>query len=267
MRGFPRLCAVAGLLTASVVATAGLGATAGADAGAWTGGPVTIRVELDLPENPNSDGPLVEQVTDVTPGDQVELTSNDVVDNPSKWCGTLQVDIDPSAHTVTVATGQEWDGDGTPGPIVAPIDQLSPGYEWDACDFQTAKVTITGGGFTGFEMVSDNLWEAGEPDDGETVGDLARVAAAPDPAPLPDQMNLTTSLTGGNASASWQSDPTDESYDTREQGQAVFSYAAETPPTTVTPTTAAPTTAPPTTPPAVAPAAATPVRATPAYTG
>lgn len=266
MRGFSRLCAVAGLLTASVVAASGLGATAGADAGAWTGGPVTIRVELDLPESSNSNGPLVEQVTNVTPGDQVELTSHDVVDNPSGWCGTLQVDIDPTTHTVTVATGQKWDGEGTPGPIVAPIDQLSPGYSWDGCDFETAKVAITGGGFEGFEMVSDNLWESGTSDGEDFAPGAARVALVPDPAPLPNQMNLTTSLTGGNASASWQADPTNADYSMRESGQAVFAYTIAEEPTTTT--VAPPTTqAPPTTHPAVAPAAATPVRATPAYTG
>lgn len=258
MKAFSRTAAALALVAGAVAPVGWLGASAGAASGAWTGGPVTIRVELDLPNGAGSTGPLVQQVTGVIPGDQVELTSNDVIENPSKWCGTAQVDIDPVTHTVTVGTGQVWDGEGTPGPITAPIDELSPGYSWDDCNFQTAKVTITGGGFGTFTVVSDNLW-------GNRVlaDDVARAAAA-EPAAMP-KMVLATNVESGDASASWTADPADSDLYLIAGGTAVFSYTmAEAPTTTVTtPTTQAPST----TQPAIAPAAATPVKATPAYTG
>lgn len=231
--------------------------SAGAADGAWTGGPVTIRVELDLPEL-DSDGPLVQQVTGVIPGDQVELVSTDKIDNPSDWCGSLWVDIDPDAQTVQVSTGQTWDGEGAVVAPTSPVTGLQPGYEWDDCNFETAKVTITGAGFETLTLVSDDLWEV-ESDQPVLDGPLAA-------APLANTMQLVdlSVSAGGDGSIGWQSDPADADYTMAQGGAALFGYTRPAP----TPTTQAPATtvAPTTVPPAAAPPAA-PVVVNPTYTG
>jgi hypothetical protein len=257
MNRFVKRLVPVGMLLASTAPLAPI-ASVGAATGAWTGGPVTIRVELDLPES-NSDGPRVQQVTGVTPGDQVELTSADEIENPSDWCGTLWVDIDPDAHTVQVSTGQVWEGDGDAVAPTSPVTGLQPGYEWDDCDFETATVTITGAGFETLTLVSDDLWESDVLE--ETVID-APIAAAP----LPNTLQLVdvSVFAGGEGSIVWQSDPSDDAFDMKEGGAALFGYTVSEPtPTTQAPaTTVAPTT---TVPPIAQPAA--PVVVTPTYTG
>lgn len=62
--------------------------------------PIDIRVETDLPDL--RVGPLVLEVLGVTPGDGPELTGANVIANPSAWLGTLRVDVDPVAETVTI---------------------------------------------------------------------------------------------------------------------------------------------------------------------
>jgi len=95
---------------------------------------VDIRVELDLPYCCDDEGPVVFEVMRVAPGDGPELTGADLVENPSDWCGSLEVDIDPDAQTITI------DSD-------------------DVCDFQTAVVTITSATIVSIELVSDDLWQ------------------------------------------------------------------------------------------------------------
>ncbi len=239
------------LVAAGAVPTLWATSTAGAADG-WTGGPVTIRVELDLPGDGH--GPAVQEASDVIPGPQIELTSADLIDNPSDWCGTLQVDIDPTDQTVTVGVGQVPDEDPTAEPV-PPLDELSPGMAWDDCDFETATVTITGGGFDSFTLVSDALWSVPGEGDGSMV--LQPLTLSP----------------SGDAGVDWESD-SDDSVMMEPGGTAVFSYTVATTPTTTTPTTAPATTlapvttsAPvPTTPPATAqPAAAVPAQ--PTFTG
>lgn len=253
---------IAALAGAALVPAAVSPLSAGAADSAWTGGPVTIRVELDLPSE-EADGPLVQQVEDVTPGDQVELTSADIIENPSNWCGTLLVDIDPDTSTVRVSTGQVPDDSQdapAPAPLTSPVTGLQTGYEWDGCDFETAVVTITGGEFETFTLVSDDLWRGF--DDGPK-GPLASPVAA---APQPNTMNLIdVSVMSGDAKAAWQADPEGASFNMAEPGLAVFAYTIAAPPAP-TPTEPPTTTTAPPAPPAPAPAAQ-PVTAPPTYTG
>lgn len=226
--------------------------TAGASTTGWTGGPVTIRVELDLHQE-DADGPLVQQVENVTPGDQVELTSADIIDNPSGWCGTLLVDIDPDTSTVRVSTGQvPIDPEEATPLLTSPVTELQSGYEWDDCDFETAKVTVTGGELETFTLVSDDLWRGYV----EPMGPLASPVAA---APQPDTMNLIdASAVNGGAYAAWHSDPEGAAYHMATPGGAVFAYTVATPATSIPTEPSAPV------PPAPAPAAAAPAAAAPA---
>jgi hypothetical protein len=65
-------------------------------------GPVDIRVEHDLPDDVNSVGPRVLEVTGVAPAAGPEITVADETENPSGWGGNVLVDIDPDADTITV---------------------------------------------------------------------------------------------------------------------------------------------------------------------
>lgn len=69
--------------------------------------PIDIRVEMDLPDI--GDGPLVLEVLGVTPGDGPELTGANIIANPSDWGGTIRVDVDPVAETVTIDSDDIWD--------------------------------------------------------------------------------------------------------------------------------------------------------------
>src|SRR6476646_11866850 len=131
----------------------GLGSAASAS-GAKASAKVDITVSLDLPNGSGSTGPKVFERDNVTPGPGVELDATDLKSNPSDWCGSLSVDIDPNAEHITVAPDEP-------------------------CDFQTAEVTITGGGYTGLSVLSDTLWvnpEAGSP--GPTMDLVGATAAA-----------------------------------------------------------------------------------------
>lgn len=241
------------LVTAGALPVLGFGMNAGAADTAWTGGPVTIRVELDLPGS-ESAGPLVQQVENVVPGPGIELTSDDVVSNPSEWQGSVQVDIDPEAHTVTVATGQKAE-DEPKDKATRSIDDLEPGMVWDDDFFETATVTITGANFESFTNVSDDLWVH--------YDELVKAQRS-----IP-QMPLTTSLVDGVATAAWETEPGD-SQTLGQPGVAVFAYTLAEPVTTTAPATTTPATMAPTTSVAVAATqaqAATPTAATPSYTG
>lgn len=248
-----KITALAAGVALAVPAVAGLPAAGAADPVAWTDGPVTVRVELDLPSD--TAGARVFERTNVIPGPGFELGPEDEIANPSEWCGSVTVDIDPETSTVTVATAQIPDDGGEDGPRLRAAD-LDPGMMWDTCNFETAVVTITGAPFTGFALVSDNLW-------GSDSGPRLRAAE-----PMANQMNLVevgaTPTTG--AIARWASDPVEESFELLEGGTAVFSWD-QVPPTTVPETTLPPTTVPVTTPPAVGAEAARPVPAQPRYTG
>lgn len=121
---------VAILMTATVAFASG-GLTAGAADEPLT---VDIRVELDYLGDGPSSGPRVFEVTGVDAAAGVwELTEADEIDNPSDWCGSVMVDVDPDTRLVTVATE-------------------------DSCNFHTARVIITSDEITAVTLVSDDLW-------------------------------------------------------------------------------------------------------------
>src|SRR5437899_7653139 len=101
--------------------------------GAVTLDKVDVRVELDLPYCCNDQGPAIWVANGVTPGPGVELNNTNLVANPSGWCGSLQVDIDPDAQTITVSPDE-------------------------VCDFETAVVTISTSEIASITNTSDNLW-------------------------------------------------------------------------------------------------------------
>lgn len=123
-----RPLALFGAATA-VLAPLALAAPAGAEPLPTT---VSIRVELDLPSS--GSGPAVFQVTDTAVGVGPELTGDDLTSNPSEWCGSLNVDVDNVAQTITVSPDE-------------------------SCDFETATVRVTGQGIDSLNVVSDTLWE------------------------------------------------------------------------------------------------------------
>ncbi|NYF11171.1 hypothetical protein HDC94_002327 [Leifsonia sp. AK011] len=98
---------------------------------------VSIRAALDLPVNANSDGPVVFEVTDVTAGEGPELTEADLVENPSAWCGSVDVDVDPVSKTISIYT--------------APDSEV--------CNFQTVSVTITSDQIGAITLESDTLFD------------------------------------------------------------------------------------------------------------
>ena len=201
---------------------------------------VSITVSMDLP-NPggNSHGPIVYQVTDVPVTSGPELTSANLVSNPSEWGGSVTVDVDNATHHITVATE-------------------------NSNTFQTATVTVTSPGLGTITLVSDNLWE---PESASRVQAGLAATTTTTAAPL---MSLTYSstpsctepicTTDGTATIAWNSTPPDVSFRLRPGGAAVFSF---TPPEPTTTTTTAPASTTTTAPPAAAKA----VQATPAFTG
>ena len=127
---------------------------------------VSIRVALDLPVDADSEGPIVYEVKDVTAGDGPELTQADLVSNPSEWCGSLDVDVDPISKSIFIYTGADA----------------------EACNFQTASVTITSAQIGAITLESDTLFdgslcqeEEGEGGDEELLpgSDLTAVNAVP----------------------------------------------------------------------------------------
>ena len=97
-------------------------------------GNVDIRVELDYlgDEGSPSDGPAVFEVTNVTIGAGPELTGANLTENPSGWCGSVIVDVDPDAKTITVSPD-------------------------DDCNFTDVKLVITSPEFGAVTLVSDEL--------------------------------------------------------------------------------------------------------------
>lgn len=190
---------------------------------------VSITVSMDLPNPPgNSKGPIVFQVTDVPVTSGPELTGANLVSNPSKWRGSVTVDVDNTTHHITVATEH-------------------------VNSFQTATVTVTSPGLGAITLVSDNLWvplSASLPQ-----GALATTTTT---TALP-MMALTYNTTADTATIAWTSTPSDVNFLLRAGGAAVFSFTAPAPTTTTTTAPATTTTAPA--------AAAKAVSATPAFTG
>ncbi|MDH6181342.1 hypothetical protein M2152_001524 [Microbacteriaceae bacterium SG_E_30_P1] len=107
---------------------------------------VDITVKMDLPHNASSSGPIVYAVTGVTVGDGPELTAADLVENPSGWCGTLDVDIDNTTKAIYIYTDTE---------------------TGEVCDFQTVSVTITSDQIGSVTLVEDTLFDEEEEVDGE----------------------------------------------------------------------------------------------------
>ena len=107
---------------------------------------VSITASLDLPVNTSSQGPIVYEVKDVVAGEGPELTEADLVSNPSEWCGSLDVDVDPISKSIFVYTN--------------PDSEL--------CDFQTVSVTVTSAQFATITLVGDTLLDESLcPDDDE----------------------------------------------------------------------------------------------------
>src|SRR4051812_24717301 len=111
--------AALGLVATVVPVTVGLASASGAT----TPAKVDITVSLDLPNGSGSSGPKVFEREGAPPGAGVELDAKDLKSTPSDGWGSLTVDIAPATKHVTVAPDQ-------------------------ACDFQTADLTIAGGGYT-----------------------------------------------------------------------------------------------------------------------
>jgi hypothetical protein len=193
---------------------------------------VSITVSMDLPSSTRpSDGPIVFEVTDVPVGDGPELTGANLVSNPSDWGGSVTVDIDADAGTVTVATE-------------------------DSNTFETADVTISGPGIGELTLISDDLW-APEAVDGVPANAPSAIQGQ---AGMPLVIGVDSS---GVNSLSWTSTVPGVFWELAPEGAAVFSIAQAAPPsTTTTTTTAAPTTT--TTAPAARAAAVT---TPPAFTG
>ena len=97
---------------------------------------VSITVSMDLPSGRCGDGPMVFSVTNVTVGVGPELTGgpSEITSNPCGWRGSVSVDVDNVAQTITVATV-------------------------DANDFETVTVLVSGTGIDALSVVSDALWQ------------------------------------------------------------------------------------------------------------
>lgn len=88
--------ATAALVTSATAATA-----AGDDEAVYA----DIYVSLDLPGL--GDGPMEFEANGVLVGDGPELTADDLISNPSDWCGDIMVDVDLEAATLDVTGGEE----------------------------------------------------------------------------------------------------------------------------------------------------------------
>lgn len=191
-------------------------------------GHVDIRVELDLVHgngDPYGSGPAVFEVTNAAITDGPELTGANLVDNPSGWCGSLQVDVDPAAKTITV----------------------SPDH---SCDFTDVKLWVSSPEFGSVILVSDELlWPEDEgegegPEEGPledqvpvlarggsggTVLSAARIVPMAAPGSL---AALDWAFAAPQLTASWHVDQTGAGDDINTEdlgGAAVFSYGAATP--------------------------------------
>lgn len=209
---------------------------------AASAGNVDIRVELDVlyPGGvPAGSGPAVFEVADAPIGPGVELTSADLVSNPSDWCGSITVDVDPSAKTVTVSAEVE-------------------------CDFTDVKVWVTSPDFgSSMSLVSDNLlWpkddecsgECGGDGEGEGDGDQCEGECPGGTAPpvfslgggsgmtfsasrivpltAPGSLaTLTYTFASSQLFAHWSTDQNGDSRAEYLRGATVFSYAAQAAPT------------------------------------
>lgn len=143
---------------------------------------VSIRAALDLPVNANSEGPVVFEVTDVTAGEGPELTEADLVENPSDWCGSVDVDVDPVSKTISIYT--------------APDSEV--------CNFQTVSVTITSdqiGAITleSDTLLDDSLCESDEGDEGD------------EPIPSSNQFPVSADAVQAVGNSDWTFDYSSES--------------------------------------------------------
>jgi hypothetical protein len=183
---------------------------------------VSITVSMDLKNYPESLGPIVYQVTDVPVGDGPELTEADLVDNPSNWCGSLQVDVDNVEQTITI----------TPE---------------EACNFGIATVVVEGEGIGKLTTVTDDLWD--NTTDPSCAMDLTEADASAGVATIEWQVPTLDPEVGC------------DSADMLDDGIAVFAYGEPEPTTTTTGPTAT-TEAPATTSRAAAAAAVAAARFT-----
>lgn len=221
-------------ITTVLGAVALLFAVVGAVAPAGADDPVVvdIRVELDFIDAVEpSEGPRVFEVTGVEAAAGTwELTEADEVENPSNWCGSVMVDVDPDAGLITVATEED-------------------------CNFHTAMIRINSEQIDDITLVSDDLWGPDPMDPGN-----------PDTGTM-DPVTITGN--GSGFDLFWQIDESfDEASWLQPERTAVFAFTLvsdESEPTTTTTTEAESTT---TTEPAPSPGGgATPIVASPTYTG
>ena len=96
---------------------------------------VSIRAALDLPSH--SDGAIVYEVTNVTAGEGPELTEANLVSNPSDWCGSVDVDVDPVSKSIFIYTNPES----------------------QVCNFETVSVTITSAQIGTITLADDTLFD------------------------------------------------------------------------------------------------------------
>lgn len=220
---------IGAVVTAAALLLAGFMATGPASAADPV--VVDIRVELDFVDAVEpGDGPRVFEVTGVEAAAGTwELTEADEVENPSNWCGSVMVDVDPDAGLITVATEED-------------------------CNYHTATIRITSEQIGEITLVSDDLWgpDPEEPDDPDS--------GTMDPVTITDN--------GSEIELFWQIDESfDEASWLQPDGTAVFAFtlAVDEPDPTTTTTEAESTT---TTEPASGGAGgAAPIPASPSYTG
>ena len=149
------------------------------------------------------------------PGDQVELTCADIIDDPSEYCGSVWVDIDPDTQTVQVSTGKIPESEAPIAEPTSPVSGLQDGYKWNDSPFTTATVNITGAGFESLTTVSDTLW-------GMEV--LPKVPAAPEASlPSPDGMNLVQVVVSGEGAGfiAWSGQPDTDMFPMNTPGAAL----------------------------------------------
>jgi hypothetical protein len=120
---------------------------------------VSIKAEIDVPSikfDPGvPSGARTFEVTNVTAGDQVELTGANETGNPAEWCGTISVDVSPGSKNITV------------GPDVA---------DPEVCDFETVKVTVLSPSIGDSKYVEGSLLETapgGQPRFTRTITPIA----------------------------------------------------------------------------------------------
>lgn len=143
-----------------------------------------IRVELDIEHA--RDGAAVFEVKGVVPGSGYELTGDDLVANPSDWCGDLAVDVDPATRTLRV-----------------------DGYDGN-CDFSQVRVRVSSPTMNRLTVVHEALMTSGPEE-----------SVLPSTS---EEIRYSLELTHGRgwAQAAWDTKSTEAYY---LEGSATFTWA------------------------------------------